>query len=146
MGKRSGNFLTGTCTQVTIRYGKALSLRSEFCSSLLEGWEWGAWQTPSSGQTPNCVKLLRWRFFHSFCVPALVLGLLPLSDARQRINLELWLGLYGLVGEWVVTGCVQRHPPPPTFPCEAMHVSAKNLVLRCGWVCTQRGVKYKYIN
>ena len=29
---------------------------------LLEGWEWGAWQTPSSGQTPNCVKLLRWQF------------------------------------------------------------------------------------
>ena len=23
---------------------------------LLEGWEWGGWQTPSTGQTPNCVK------------------------------------------------------------------------------------------
>ena len=38
---------------------------------LLKGFEWGAWQTPSSGQTPNCVKLLRWGFFHLFCVPTL---------------------------------------------------------------------------
>ena len=28
---------------------------------ILEGWEWGAWQTSSSG-TPNCIKLVRWRF------------------------------------------------------------------------------------
>ena len=28
---------------------------------LLKGWEWGAWQTPSSGQTPNCINLLRWQ-------------------------------------------------------------------------------------
>ena len=78
-------------------------------------------QTPSGGQTPNCVKLLRWRFFHSFCVSALlVLGLLSLSSgAPQLINLELWLVCvaYGLlVGEWVVTGCVQ-HYPPTLFPC-----------------------------
>ena len=40
-----------------------------------------------------------------FCVPALVLGSLSLlSDACQRRNFESWLGGYGLVGEWVVTG------------------------------------------
>ena len=39
-----------------------------------------------------------------------------LSDARQRRNLESWLGGNGLVGEWVVSGCVQHHPPT-TFPC-----------------------------
>ena len=40
-----------------------------------------------------------------------------LSDARHRSNLKLWLvcGVYGFVGEWVVTGCVQTHPAP-TFP------------------------------
>ena len=35
MGKRSGIFLTGTCTQLTVRYGETSSLRCEFCSSLL---------------------------------------------------------------------------------------------------------------
>ena len=51
-----------------------------------------------------------------FCVPALVLGSLSLlSDACQRRNFESWLGGYGLVGEWVVTGRVQHHPP--TRPC-----------------------------
>ena len=39
--------------------GEKSSLRSDVCFSLLEGWEWGAWQMPSSGQTPDCVKLLR---------------------------------------------------------------------------------------
>ena len=61
MGKRPENFLTGTCTQASIRYGETSSLCSEFCSSLPEGFERGAWKTPSSGQTPNCIKLLRWQ-------------------------------------------------------------------------------------
>ena len=69
MGKRSWIFLTGTCTEATIRFRETSSLRSDVCSSLLEVWEWGAWQTPWSGQTPNCV---RWRFFHLSCVPSLV--------------------------------------------------------------------------
>ena len=49
-----------------------------------------------------------------FCVPALVLASLSLlRDACQRRNLASWLGVYGLVTEWVVTGCV--HLPPPTL-------------------------------
>ena len=40
--------------------------KDEVCP-LLGGWEWGAWQTPSGGQTPNCVKLLRWQFFYFLC-------------------------------------------------------------------------------
>ena len=139
-------------------------------SSLLEGWECGAWQTPSSSQTSNCVKLLRWQFFHilfsisSFriaytvnqCVSAqkpwivaawvwmggygLLVGewvvsgcvLLPLflgslsllSDARQRTNLEWWVGWYRSVGvDWWVSELLgasfyhHHHLPPPTFPC-----------------------------
>ena len=31
VGKRSGNFLTATCTQATIRYGDMSSLRSDVC-------------------------------------------------------------------------------------------------------------------
>ena len=59
---------------------------------------------PSSGQTSNCVKLLRWRFFHLFGDPALVLRSLSLlNDACQRRNLESWPGVYGFLGEWVVT-------------------------------------------
>ena len=53
----------------------ALSRLMSRLSRILEGWEWGAWQTPSSGQTPNCVKLLRWQLF--YCVPALVLAPSP---------------------------------------------------------------------
>ena len=43
------------------------SIFSNLLILLIEGWEWRAWQTPSSGQTPNCVKLrvLRWQFFYS---------------------------------------------------------------------------------
>ena len=53
----------------------------------------------------NSMKLLHWRFFNFFCVPALVLESLSLlSDAHQRRNLESWLVGYELVGEWVVTG------------------------------------------
>ena len=86
------------------------------CTLMLEVWEWGAWQTPWSGQTPNCVKLLCWWLFHFFWVPALVLRSLSLlSDARQRRNLESWLGGFGLVGERVVTVWVQQHHLP-TFP------------------------------
>ena len=61
---------------------------------LLEGWEWGAWQTPSSGQTPNCVKLLRWQFLFFLCSSIVLGSLLLLSDAGQRRNLESWLGGY----------------------------------------------------
>ena len=37
------------------------------CYHVLEGWEWGAWQMPSSGLTPNCVKLLRWQSLIFLC-------------------------------------------------------------------------------
>ena len=36
VGKRSGIFLTGTCTQAIIRHGVTSSICSEFCSTLLE--------------------------------------------------------------------------------------------------------------
>ena len=73
-------------------------------SSSLDGWKLGALSTPSSGQIPNCVKLLRWRFFHLFWVQAFVLRSLSLlRDAFQRRNLESLLGVYGLVVEWVVS-------------------------------------------
>ena len=70
--------------------------------------------------TAACVKLPRGRFldFSVFQYKVLVLGSISkLSDARQHINLESWLGGYGLVGELVVLGCVHQHHPPPTFPC-----------------------------
>ena len=85
MGKRSENCLTGTCAQANIGYGEtSSSLRSDVCSSLLKGWEWGAWQTPSNGQSRTCVKQLRWRFFHSFCAPALVLGSPPQTSQGAK--------------------------------------------------------------
>ena len=37
-----------------------------YCSVLQEGWEGGAWQTPSTGQPPDSIKLLRWRFLNVF--------------------------------------------------------------------------------
>ena len=33
VGKRSGNFLTGVCAKLTIRYGETSSLRCDVCSS-----------------------------------------------------------------------------------------------------------------
>ena len=69
--------------------------------------------------------------FFFLCVVALVLGSLSLlSHARQRTNLESWLGGHGLVGEWVVTGCVQHHPPTKNISLLNHARQRKNLVLR----------------
>ena len=101
MGQRFWNFLTGTCPQLTPRYEETSSLRSDVCSSLLEGWEWGAWQTPSSGQTPNCVKLLRWKFFFSVCSS---ISFRIAFTVRRCVSAQKpWIvaGWVRVVGRWV---------------------------------------------
>lgn len=51
-----------------------IALSSPF-TEVLGGWEFGAWQTPLSGQTYNFNKLrLRWRLFLCPCVTAIVIG------------------------------------------------------------------------
>ena len=67
----------------------------------LEGWEWGAWETPWSGQTPNCVKLLRWRFFHLFCVPALLVLGSRFHCWAMRVSEETLNCCWMCMGWWV---------------------------------------------
>lgn len=77
-------------------------------------------------QTPNCIKLMRWRFFDYYCVPAVVLiSLSLLSEPPQCRSLVSWLGGYGWVrvGWWVVTGCIGcvRGRVGPTTPDTTHH-------------------------
>ena len=67
------------------------------------GWEWGAWQTPLSGQTPNRVKLLCWRFFFFFLYSSISLGI-AFTVNRFVSPYKVWIvaGWVG-VGGWV--GC-----------------------------------------
>ena len=60
-----------------------------------------------------------------------------LSDARQRRNLESWLGGNGLVGEWVVSGCVQ-HTHQQNFSLLSHARQRKNLYYG-GRVCARAG-------
>ena len=56
------NVVATPCTYLTSRLYTPLYTSIHFSCKWaisLEGWEWGAWQTSSSGQTPNCIKLLR---------------------------------------------------------------------------------------
>ena len=62
----------------------------------------------------------------SGCVllPLFLGSLSLLSDARQRTNLEWWVGWYRSVGvDWWVSELLgasfyhHHHLPPPTFPC-----------------------------
>ena len=63
-----------------------------------------------------------------------------LSDARQLGHLESWLGGYGLVDGWVVTGCLKQHDPPTTFVSLLSHArQRKDLVLRWVGVCAGGG-------
>ena len=91
-------------------------------------------------QTPNCVTLLRWRPFHFFGVQSIICLKIVITVTRCVSAKKPWIvvGSYGLVSEWVVTRCVRQHPPP-TFPCEAVRVSAITLYYG-GWVGAQEGV------
>ena len=138
VGKRSGKFRTAPAHRRPLDDGETSSHRSDVWSSLPEGWEWGAWQMPSSGQTSNCVKLLRWRFFHCFCFPTIDLrSLSPLCDAWQRRILECWWVSGLLVSAYNTT----HHQHFLVKPC----ASAQKFSYYGGWVCMHGGM-YKYIN
>ena len=106
MGKRSWNFLTCTCSQLTVRSGETSSLRCRFApTSTPHYWKGGNEERDRRLQVVNLITALSYCVGSSFCFRIAFTVKRCVSAQKPWIVAGwVWVGRYGLlVGEWVVT-------------------------------------------